>query len=177
MRQERGFSLIELLVVLVVFGILAMLALPALNSLRAGQEMTHAGALVADQIMLARQLAVSRKTHVSWNLVSIIDTRNNDPAAFRQAHLEIFDAPSRTWRRHRNAELLPTRIIADPGRSPILTNISAGATNRIIFLPSGRMQLPSGTNRHLTLRDLRNTNNIVVLQFDAVTGRVRTYRP
>jgi len=68
MATERGFSLVELMVVLAITGALAVVAVPSLWSYWQNAAV-HAGAReLASAMNLGRQLAISRKTSVCVDL-------------------------------------------------------------------------------------------------------------
>jgi uncharacterized protein (TIGR02596 family) len=58
--RARGFSLVELLVVISVIAIIAGFAVPAVTTMIRGSSLTQGSQAITDQIVLARQLALSR---------------------------------------------------------------------------------------------------------------------
>jgi len=176
-HNRSAFSLIELLVVVAVIGILAALSLPAFNRIRAGKNLTTGSNMVLDQFAIARQTALSKNARVRWQLISVADPRNGDPAGFRRIRLEIFDPAARQWKQDGRQIVLPLSITADPARSTIVTNQAEGATNDIVFLAGGRTGLDPNAVYSLTLHDGKNTNNYITVQLDPVSGRCRTFQP
>lgn len=59
-NNEKGFSLIELMVVLVIVGIMAGMAIPNIGGFMAGQEITEAAQNVAGALRSARGTAISK---------------------------------------------------------------------------------------------------------------------
>lgn len=178
MKSSRtAFSLIELLVVIAILGILSVMTITAMSGVTSGRNLQMACNMVLDQISLARQSALSKNARVRLQIISIADGRNNDPPAFRRMQLEIFDPTSRAWNTLTRSVTLPIRVVADPGRSTLLTNSASGATNAVMFLASGRTRLNPNDVYSLTLFDARNTNNYITVQLDPVSGRCRTFQP
>lgn len=178
-RSNKGFSLLELLVVIAILGILLVISTISLRSIRSGQNIRQAGGSLVDQLATARQSALSHNTRVRCVILSTGDDRTGEPAAFRRMHIEIFDPAARRWKQDSRGVFLPVGVVVDPSRSPMLTNASPGSSNSITFLPSGRTDLnPNGKRSAvLTLADLKNTNNFISVQLDPVSGRCRTFQP
>lgn len=177
--RHTAFSLIELLVVVAIMSALLALSGIGFQGIRSGQNLKQAGETVVGQIALARQSAISRSARVRLMVYSVPDDRNGDPEAFRRMQLEIFDPVKREWVKHNRATTLPLNITFDPDRSPLFTNTSAGATNSVTFLPSGRTELDPNNKRNaaMTLFERGNSNNFITIQLDPVSGRCRTFQP
>lgn len=62
--SQRGFTLIEMLVVIAIVGLLAAITVPALNSMKRSDAMVAATRQMLDDLGRARQLAISRHTTV-----------------------------------------------------------------------------------------------------------------
>ncbi len=67
---ERGFSLLELLVVMGVIALLLALAIPAFNSIGGGNNLARAGNQLGDALALARQLAMAQNRDVAVRLIT-----------------------------------------------------------------------------------------------------------
>ena len=136
-HNRSAFSLIELLVVMAVIGILAAVSLPAFNGIRAGKNLTIGSGMVLDQFAIARQTALSKNARVRWQLISVVDPRNGDPAGFRRIRLEIFDPAARQWKQDGRQIVLPISITADPARSTSLPTRRQAPPMTSFFLQAG----------------------------------------
>jgi len=77
LRNSRGFSLVELLVVITIIGILTALTAPSIVSAMKSNAMNSTTAQVAGLIEQARETAVSQNTYV-WVAFSPQDSNNTD---------------------------------------------------------------------------------------------------
>jgi len=71
--NARAFSLVELLVVISVIAIIAGFAVPAVTTMIRGSSLTQGSQNIADQIVLARQLALSRNRSVEVRFYKFAD--------------------------------------------------------------------------------------------------------
>ena len=71
--NTRAFSLVELLVVISVIAIVAGFAVPAVTTMIRGSSLTQGSQNIADQIVLARQLALSRNRSVEVRFYKFAD--------------------------------------------------------------------------------------------------------
>lgn len=69
----RGFSLIELMVVIFIIGIIAAFVVPAMPTLLRGSQITQGSQILADQLSLARQYALSKNHPVEVRLIRYAD--------------------------------------------------------------------------------------------------------
>jgi len=81
LSNARAFSLVELLVVISVIAIIAGFAVPAVTTMIRGSSLTQGSQNIADQIVLARQLALSRNRSVEVRFYKFADpeTPGEDP--------------------------------------------------------------------------------------------------
>jgi len=189
-HASRGFSLIELLTVITIIAILTSLGAVAFSNIASGRNVAISGNIIMDQMALAQQTATAKNARVRWQILSVPDTRNGDPAAFRLTRLQIFVPKSRAWLDIAPAKLLPLSVQAVTNLSTLLTNEIVSVTDltydgrtgsntparSIVFFGDGLTDLNPNDRSSLTLRDVRNTNNFLTLQIDPVSGRLRTFQ-
>ena len=114
MAQQRGFTLVELLVVFAIAALLVAVAPPALERMRSGAEYRNTLRLLGSELRLARQLAQTGGRTVAFEL---------DLEGRR------FGVPGRV------AQVLPASVQVEAtvaGQS-----ISTGRVASILFLPEG----------------------------------------
>lgn len=189
---SRGFSLVELLVVVALLGIMTALVLPAFQSVGTAQNVTRGGQLVADQIVLGRQLAASKNREIEVRFVTLSD---EGPPAFRAVQLWMADESGENPAPVSRLEKLPQGILVSPEAelSPLLDADSAVAGSADFpgvgtleyrgFRISASGVLGTGvttTNNFLTINSARDTNsppaNFFTLRVNPVTGRLTEYR-
>jgi len=66
-----AFSLVELLLVVAIIAILSVMALPAFNSVLRARELSQAGQLLTDKIILARQEAAAKNRDIEVRIVNV----------------------------------------------------------------------------------------------------------
>jgi len=195
-RQAGAFSLVELLVVIAIMALLATLTVPAFQSITLGSSLARGGQIVADQLALARQMAVSRNSQVQVRLIWL---KNNPPGY--QA-IQLWGQGATPAEHVPLSQLVPLpegiSLAATASLSPLLNDSSlvtisgrAAFGGRGLldyrgfrFKAGGRTDLPyNASNAFLTVvatRDADKTSlpeNYSLVQVDPVSGRVKTFRP
>lgn len=195
-QPSGGMSLIELLTVMAIVALLATLTIPAFQSIALGSSLSRGGQMVADQLALARQLAISRNSQVQVWFVRL----DGSAPGFRAMQL---------WGQGTNlADLVPlTRLtllpdgvsfasnaalaplLADPALATINSNQAFPGRGMLSysgfrFKSGGGTDLPfNATNAFISIVYARDAGsatlptNYCIVQIDPVNGRAKTYRP
>lgn len=174
-----AFSLVELLLVIAMLGILLVLVIPAITSISSNFQVTRQGQIVADNLVLARQMATSRNRDFE---LRFFETPGSEPRwSFQIMEVGTGKSASRKY-------VFPDPVIINKALSPLVTGAtSTGTTNgatwyAIRFRSNGRIAASlDNSNNYLTIQ-LRSaeTNapaNHSTLQINPVTGRIASYRP
>jgi uncharacterized protein (TIGR02596 family) len=152
--KNRGFSLLELIVVILIIGIVAAFVVPAAGTILKGSQLTQASQIVVDQISLARQQALTRNHMVEVRLIRFANpevpgevdpntTPNPAKGAFRAIHVfEILDNGAKVP--VDKAHVLPQAIImnAEKLSSLIGEAKTAGSPSKVTTLAASDPELP-----------------------------------
>jgi len=183
-RAFRGFSLVELLVVISIIALLSAMAITAFNSVASSARIQSTGDGVADMLIQARQLALTRNVSVE---VRLTRDENGNGRVFQIYGFKGTNVSS-IGRRLR----LPDGVAICSNLSPLL-NDGSNPTNgsnisTIRFQPNGEpllsSELASAPNQvFLTIGMARDASaavapeNYIAITINPYTGQVQTYRP
>lgn len=191
-ENSRGFSLIELLVVMAIMMLLLSLAAPAFTSIAMGSNLNRGGQIVADQIKLARQEAVSKNREVEVWFLNLAEGTTPGWRGMLLVRVEENGTRVPAGRITTVPEgiLISTNSTANGSLSPLLmatnsitTNFSTfgNLTYRAFRFRANGSASALGTNNFLTLQQAAAPGspppNYYTIQVNPVTGKVTTYRP
>ena len=190
-RSARAFSLVELLVVVGIIAMLAALATPAFNQIQSAEALSRAGQILGDQIILARQEAMTKNRKVEVRLVEVPETGGEK--YYRGVQLWLHDEMGIPSKPVTKFTTFPGRVAIDPAYSPLLANLT-GTTNfsgttmmkyqGFVVRSSGALEGAVNTDKnYLTVRGLTDMSkpvtsaNYYAVRVNPVTGRLSIHRP
>jgi uncharacterized protein (TIGR02596 family) len=204
-RQERGFSLVEILVVLTIIGIIAALSLPSLSGVIFGSSLTVNSQKVVEQFSAARLTALTRNRPVQVRIYNYADASHNNVSGFyaTQTFLglsaEQSVGVSDPYTPNTRIYYLPPQVVFNTSTSNYSTILSL-TTGLTVTLPNGASATyvavtfyPDGTTNlntvtapasglwSLTMNYHSGSQtapvNYCTLVVDPLTGKVNTFRP
>jgi type IV fimbrial biogenesis protein FimT len=146
MKGEKGFTLMELILVVAIMGILTTIAIPTFQEIMAQRRLNGAARLVMTDLLNARMQAVTQNHRF---LVSVLDNRS----------YQVLDDNNENG-------------VFDGGESRLIRNIADHFHDVLISANNSPLFLPRGTVTNMgtfTLTNAAGTRKVVV----AATGRVR----
>lgn len=166
MRNQQGFTLIELIIVIIILGILAVTAAPKFADMQSDAKVSTinglAGALKGAGNIVYAKAALSGLETGSQTTVEVgggtLATENGYPAATQAALQQAADIPSSDW-----------TFVAGSGAAAVAANPASGtiglhAGGTVDFTETGS----SGTSCHLTYTPPSSAGSAPVI--DVVTG-------
>lgn len=190
-KPSVAFSLIELLVVMAIMAILLSLSGAAISRVAVGSKLNRAGLMVADQIALAQQEAVTRNREMEVRIFYM--TQGVAPGWKGIQFVRIEEDGSQTAVSKMAVISEEICISADSALSPLLMSSNAiqGTANTpangnlsyraFRFRPTGSASSSLGSNNFLTLQHQTAKGspppNFYTVQVNPVTGKVTSYRP
>ena len=109
MTSRSGMTLIELLVVICIIAMLMGMGVPTITSLLRGAELSQTVQILADQLALARQTAISTNRQIEVRLYKFIDPQVPAENTARMRTIQLFEVP----------ESPPTSATATSGRDKL----------------------------------------------------------
>ncbi len=204
--RNRAFSLLELIVVILIIGIVAAFVTPAASTILRGSQLTQATQVVTDQIVLGRQLALTRNVAIEVRFIKYIDPEvPSDPGEFRAIQsFEVFENGASVP--VDKPQLLPQSVVINGGNFSTLLNDPAmklvkpdkkkdpelprgiGHNYEYVafrFNADGSTSLAqTGTLWYLTVHNMNDKPtgstppaNFFTLQIDPISGATKSYRP
>lgn len=163
-RMEAGFTLVEAMIVLATIALLVMIALPAFGDAIDRTRVTTAMHLLSADLAMARNTAITRRTHV---IVCPLDTGGLCREDGNWTHgWQVFVDPDNNRRPDHESDLVRIHDTPLPG------NLRAPSSRPFLrYLPDGRSP---GTNLTIHLCSKRTLKGDIVVNN---LGRVRTSRP
>ncbi len=187
-KSSRGFSLLELLVVISLIALLAAATLPAISGIQPALNVTKAGVALRDQLLLARQLAITENAPVFACLYETPDISGTPgPNALALARRDAngsLEAMTRPARFPNGVAVSSSAQWSSLGNLET-GNVRVGASSfpcRVIpFRPAGGTALSPTDEWFLTVwhaaASPEPSDNFVTVALDPVTGRVFSYQP
>lgn len=185
-QKSRAYSLIELLVVVALAVVLMRLTVPALVAVSLGSAISRGGQALGDQIITARQEAVSKNRDLEVRLISL--SEDTPPAAYHAIQIWSVEDPEPVSRLVR----LPDGALIVSSLSPLLTadGLVSGTTNfsglgscdyaGFRIRANGALESAvNSSNNFLTVQrsDGALEANFYALCVNPLTGHVRILRP
>jgi len=158
-KTEKGFSLIELLIVLAIAGVIMLIGLPALVSQMSHVRLKRSARDVATELNYARMNAITKNTKYR-----VAFTLNTDPTP---DVMSMFVYSSGSW----GADT--TRASRDIEAAIDIT--SPGSSFSVYFFPNGVSSSSDSTasaNSSICLNNTAKTNDKMKVNVIGTTGRV-----
>jgi len=188
-----AFSLIELLTVIAILGILSTLLVPAISSISRGSNLNRAGQMIADELALARQEAVTKNRDVEVRFYELTNGLSPGWRAVRRWRVDqtptgpVTNASSRLI-------VIPEGIVMATKNdlSPLVTSNTVTGTethpsygsvkySSFRFRGNGSLKTSVDTNTYVTLVNAPDSEarpaNFYTLQINPLTGKVSIFRP
>jgi uncharacterized protein (TIGR02596 family) len=201
---NRGFTVLEMIVVISILVTLLALIVPALHSLSRASHLTMASATIVDELNFARQTALARNRVVEVRFYSL--RHEIDPhRSFRAVATFVSDESGSRMQPLGPVKRFPisvaalddekySTLLSDTTRAPVsdevedLPNAPSTPYKCVRFRPTGGAELSAYTstsdNWFLTVKNEtdrsypdRPADNYVTIQLDPFTGRTRQFRP
>jgi uncharacterized protein (TIGR02596 family) len=128
LRQRRGFTLVELLVVLAIISILTTLSIMGTSSLLASSHLDEAAAIVQGQLDLARQTAKTLNRSVQLRLYEEKSAAATSAIDRLQIVVPAEKSTAGTDQAIGKPVALPQSVIMVDGNDPLLTQLSGNAS-------------------------------------------------
>lgn len=203
--DERGFSLVELLIVMAIILILAVLTIPAFSSFGRANALSASGQSLVDALNLARQTALTRSRSVQVRFYKLPEEvgGSESPSDYRAFQLFLVDGYSTnslTRVRYLDKPIVISPVAkatslwddaSCPERTPVAgdTTLSEAGLNyrfrQFSFRADGSTDLPLDRSWFLTLSaktdGAKETGglpaNFITIQIDPQSGRTKTFQP
>ena len=203
-RRQRAFTLVEMLAVMGIIIVLLALIVPAATQIMRGSNLTQSGESIGDQLVLARQLAMSNNRRVQVRFYSLPTTAAATTTNF--CAMQTFRVEdSGLTAALTKLQALHTGVIFASDNTPHSTllvppstaTLSVSGSDKLPaywnkackyvgfqFLPDGSTDLDPTVNWFITVVDANKAvpatgspTNFYTVRVDPVGGHVQSFRP